>query len=214
MAFSKKKVEERKTWLNAFEEGTFLDHTQDTVSYPDFINKELILFSMADNVRSIPCIIDGFKPSQRKVLFSCFKRKLKKDIKVVQLAGYVSEHSAYHHGEASLQGTIINMAQDFCGSNNLNLLVPSGQFGTRLLGGKDAASPRYIFTRLSAMTRAVFNEHDDALMHYLDDDGLSIEPKYYVPVVPLVLVNGTDGSAMPGGVGTPPSPPPPGAGGW
>ena len=104
------------------------------MSYPDFINKELILFSMADNVRSIPCIIDGFKPSQRKVLFSCFKRKLKKDIKVVQLAGYVSEHSAYHHGEASLQGTIINMAQDFCGSNNLNLLVPSGQFGTRLHG--------------------------------------------------------------------------------
>jgi len=127
------------------------------------------------------------------VLFSCFKRKLKKDIKVVQLAGYVSEHSAYHHGEASLQGTIINMAQNYCGSNNINLLMPSGQFGTRkytsnppfaygswvdsdgllaitgLLGGKDAASPRYIFTRLCAITRAIFSEHDDALMDFLDD---------------------------------------------
>ena len=157
------------------------------------MNKELILFSMADNIRSIPSLIDGFKPSQRKVLFSCFKRKLKKDIKVVQLAGYVSEHSAYHHGEASLQGTIINMAQNYCGSNNVNLLVPSGQFGTRLLGGKDAASPRYIFTRLQPVTRAIFHESDDALMEYLDDDGLSIEPKYYMPVVPLLLVNGTDG---------------------
>lgn len=193
MAFSKKKVEERKVWLNAFQEGTFLDHTAEQVSYSDFVNKELILFSMADNIRSIPSLLDGFKPSQRKVLFSCFKRKLKKDIKVVQLAGYVSEHSAYHHGEASLQGTIINMAQNYCGSNNINLLVPSGQFGTRLLGGKDAASPRYIFTRLQSITRAIFHESDDALMDFLDDDGLSIEPKFYMPVVPLLLVNGTDG---------------------
>ena len=124
---------------------------------------------MADNVRSIPSMVDGFKPSQRKVLFSCFKRKLKKDIKVVQLAGYVSEHSAYHHGEASLQGTIVNMAQNYCGSNNINLLMPSGQFGTRLLGGKDAASPRYIFTHLAKITRVLFSEHDDALMDFLDD---------------------------------------------
>lgn len=100
-------------------------------------------------------MVDGLKPSQRKVLFSCFKRKLKNEIKVVQLAGYVSEHSAYHHGEASLQGTIVNMAQDFVGSNNINLLVPAGQFGTRLLGGKDAASPRYIFTHLHPTTRCV-----------------------------------------------------------
>ena len=70
--------------------------------------------------------MDGFKPSQRKVLFACFKRQLKNEIKVAQLAGYVSEHSAYHHGEMSLNGTIINMAQQFVGSNNVNLLTPSG----------------------------------------------------------------------------------------
>jgi DNA topoisomerase-2 len=133
------------------------------------------------------------KPSQRKVLFCCFKRKLTEEVKVAQLAGYVSEHSAYHHGEASLHGTIINMAQDYCGSNNVNLLVPSGQFGTRLLGGKDAASPRYIFTKLDSLARLVFHKDDDALIKYRDDDGMSIEPHHYVPVIPMILVNGCDG---------------------
>ena len=134
MSFSKKRVEDRKKWLSEYEEGTFLDQSGDTVRFDEFINKELILFSLADLMRSIPSAIDGFKPSQRKVMFSCFKRKLKSDIKVAQLSGYVSEHSAYHHGEASLASTIVNLAQDFVGTNNINLLVPSGQFGTPLQG--------------------------------------------------------------------------------
>jgi DNA topoisomerase-2 len=183
MAFSKGRVEDRKTWLNNLKKNTFLNYSEAQVKgvqYSDFINKELILFSQADNKRSIPHVMDGFKPSQRKVLFSCFKRKLKAEIKVAQLAGYIGEHSAYHHGEASLNGTIINMAQSFCGSNNLNVLTPSGQFGTRRMGGKDAASPRYIFTMLEKVTRTIFHPDDDALLNYLNDDGLSIEPEYYV----------------------------------
>lgn len=83
-----------------------------------------------------------------KVLFTCFKRADKKEVKVAQLAGAVGEMSAYHHGEASLMSTIVNLAQNFVGSNNINLLLPIGQFGTRLQGGKDSASPRYIFTQL------------------------------------------------------------------
>ena len=193
MAFSKKRVEDRKRWLTAYEPGTFLDMTADDVKYDDFVNKELILFSRADLMRSIPSVVDGFKPSQRKVLFSCFKRKLRQDIKVAQLSGYVSEHSAYHHGEASLASTIVGLAQDFVGSNNINLLVPSGQFGTRLQGGKDHASPRYIFTRLAPICRAIFPECDDALLDYLDEDGQVIEPEHYLPILPLVLVNGADG---------------------
>lgn len=102
------------------------------ISYSDFINKELILFSLADCVRSIPSMVDGLKPGQRKILYCCFKRNLKSEIKVAQLAGYVSEHSAYHHGETSLHETIIGMAQNYVGSNNINLLEPIGQFGTRL----------------------------------------------------------------------------------
>eukprot|EP00980_Cylindrotheca_fusiformis_P003124 scaffold721_cov131-Cylindrotheca_fusiformis.AAC.14 len=196
MVFNKKRVSDRKDWLNALKKDTFLDYAKfqrSGLKYSDFINKELILFSKSDCERSIPHVMDGFKPSQRKVLFACFKRKLKDEIKVAQLAGYIGEHSAYHHGEASLHGTIINMAQSFVGSNNINLLTPSGQFGTRRMGGKDAASPRYIFTKLEKITRAIFHPDDDELLKYLNDDGMSIEPEHYMPVIPMVLVNGSDG---------------------
>jgi DNA topoisomerase-2 len=196
MVFRKTRVEDRKNWLNALQKNTYLDYSlaqEKGVQFSDFINREFILFSNSDNARSIPHVMDGFKPSQRKVLYACFKRKLKDEIKVAQLAGYIGEHSAYHHGEASLHGAIINMAQSFCGSNNVNLLSPCGQFGTRRMGGKDAASPRYIFTKLEKITRAIFHPDDDALLNYLFDDGMSIEPEFYMPVIPMILVNGSDG---------------------
>lgn len=154
MAFSKKCVDQRKDWLTEHmaktkhrkEIGLAEDYLyqKDTtsISYSAFVNLELVLFSHYDNVRSIPNMIDGFKPGQRKVLFCCLKRNDKKEVKVAQLAGSVAEHSSYHHGEVSLMSTIINLAQNYVGSNNINLLVPNGQFGTRLQGGKDAASPR------------------------------------------------------------------------
>lgn len=113
--------------------GTFRDHDAKLINYKDFVNKELILFSRADLQRSIPSMVDGLKPGQRKILFCSFKKKLFKEIKVGQFIGYVSEHSCYHHGEQSLASTIIGMAQDFVGSNNINLLKPNGQFGTRNL---------------------------------------------------------------------------------
>ena len=114
-------------------------------------------------------------------------------MKVAQLAAYVAEKSAYHHGEVSLADTIVKLANDYTGSNNINLLEPCGQFGTRLMGGKDASQTRYIFTRLSKETRSLFDPRDDAVLTYLDDDGRAIEPEYYMPVLPMVLVNGTEG---------------------
>jgi len=193
LAFNKKRTDDRKEWINGYVDGELVDHSQPEVSYADFINKELVLFSKANVVRAIPSVVDGFKPSQRKVIFGCFKRKLKNDCKVAQLVGYVSLHGAYHHGEASLSETIVGMAQDFVGSNNLNLLVPQGQFGTRLQGGKDAASARYIYTRLAPVTRYIFKEADDHILEYLNEEGLSIEPTWYCPVIPMVLVNGAEG---------------------
>ena len=109
------------------------------------------------------------------------------EIKVAQFSGYVSEHSAYHHGEASLNGAIVNMAQNFVGSNNINLLEPNGQFGTRLQGGDDSASERYIFTLLNSLTRCIFPEQDDPVLHYLNDDGTIVEPEYYVPNYSIYL---------------------------
>ena len=193
LAFSKKKADDRKEWLRQFRPGTYLDHSTRHITYTDFVNRELILFSMADNIRSIPSVIDGFKPGQRKVLFACFKRNLKKDLKVVELAGYVMEHTAYHHGDTSLQQTIVGLAQTFVGSNNLNTLEPSGNFGSRLQGGSDSASARYIFTRLSPFARRVFHPADEPLLKHNTDDSKVIEPEMYVPVVPLILINGADG---------------------
>lgn len=194
MAFNKKKTDNRKEWLRQYQPGTFMDHDVDQIRMSDFINRELILFSMADNIRSIPCAVDGLKPGLRKIVFACFKRNLVKgEIKVAQLSGYIAEHSAYHHGEQSLQSSIVGLAQNFVGSNNVNLLEPRGQFGSRLQGGKDAASARYIFTRLSPLARKIFPKADDALLAYLNDDGQSIEPEWYIPILPLLLVNGGEG---------------------
>lgn len=193
LMFSKKKADARKEWLGNFVPGTYLDHGAKAITYSDFVNKELILFSMADNMRSIPSIADGLKPGQRKVLYSCFKRNLTKDKKVVELAGYVSEKSAYHHGEQSLQQTIIGLAQTFVGSNNINLLEPSGMFGSRLAGGSDAASPRYIFTRLSPFARRIYLAQDEPNLKHQYDDSNPIEPEVYAPIIPMILVNGADG---------------------
>ncbi|TGZ40693.1 DNA topoisomerase 2 [Temnothorax longispinosus] len=205
MAFSKKCVDQRKDWLMnhmnetkrrkeiGLGERYLYEKNTHTVTFSDFINVELVLYSNYDNVRSIPNMMDGFKPGQRKVLFTCLKRNDKREVKVAQLAGSVAEHSAYHHGETSLMATIINLAQNFVGSNNINLLQPIGQFGTRLAGGKDAASPRYIFTMLSPLARYIFHKHDDPLLKHEYDDNQRIEPVYYIPVIPMILVNGADG---------------------
>jgi len=195
LAFGKKEgsSNKRKQWLSTYNRQDTLDYTQSKIPVEDFINKDLKHFSNSDNIRSIPSIVDGFKPSQRKVLFGCIKKSIKKEIKVAQLASAVSEISAYHHGEVSLQGTIVNMAQDFVGSNNLPLLEPIGQFGTRVGGGKDSAQPRYIYTALQKHTNALFNPLDYPLFNYLNDEGKDIEPEYYVPVLPNILINGAQG---------------------
>jgi len=195
LAFGKKEgsSNKRKQWLSTYNRQETLDYTQSKIAVEDFINKDLKHFSNSDNIRSIPSIVDGFKPSQRKVLFGSIKKCIKKEIKVAQLASAVSEISAYHHGEVSLQGTIVNMAQDFVGSNNLPLLEPIGQFGTRVGGGKDSAQPRYIYTALQKHTNALFNPLDYPLFNYLNDEGKDIEPEYYVPVLPNILINGSQG---------------------
>jgi DNA topoisomerase-2 len=193
LAFNKKQADDRKRWLSHYDPTKMLIPVNAKASYTNFVNCELIHFSNADNIRSLPHVMDGLKPSQRKILFSCLKRNLREEIRVAQLAGYVSEHAAYHHGEASLNSTIIGMAQNFVGSNNLNLLKPVGQFGSRLMGGKDAASPRYIHTYLEEIVSKIFRKEDAGLLKHIDDDGDVVEPEYYLPVVPLLAINGSVG---------------------
>ena len=192
LAFNKQRADDRKEWLKAYDRTTLIP-TGNHLPYDDFIHKDLIHFSYYNLERSIPNVMDGLKTSQRKILYAAFKRNLTQEIRVAQFAGYVSEHTGYHHGEASLNETIIGMAQDFMGANNIPWLVPQGQFGTRIQGGKDAASPRYIHTYLQPRIRKIVCEEDFPILKYRDDDGLPVEPEWYAPVLPMLLINGARG---------------------
>jgi DNA topoisomerase-2 len=201
MAFAKGRAADRRRWLQAFSAQPPHAHEPagGHVTFAEFVEQELVQYSWHDVERSIPSAIDGLKPSQRKVLHASFLRAGRRgaserdEVKVVQLAGFVAESTAYHHGEASLHATIVGMAQDFVGANNAPLLVPAGQFGTRAEGGKDAAAPRYIFTRLHRNARLFFPKPDDALLPPRLEDGQPVEPQSFVPVVPTVLINGAQG---------------------
>ena len=190
MVFDKTNADKRKKWLCNYDRSDTVEIEDGVISYSDFFNRRMIHFSKYDCERSIPCVVDGLKTSQRKILYSALKRKLYSEIKVAQFAGYVSEHSGYHHGENSLNQAIVSMAQTYVGSNNVNLFLGKGQFGTRWQGGKDSASERYIFTELNPITKHIFNSDDSKVLDYLDDDGTLVEPEFYVPVIPMVLVNG------------------------
>jgi len=191
LAFNKKRADDRKTWLLNYDKNNVLDYNKLIINYDTFINKEFIHYSNRDLERSINHICDGLKESTRKILYACIKRKLyTNEIKVAQLAGNVSEVTAYHHGESSLQSAIIGMAQIYVGTNNINILAPNGQFGSRIQGGNDSSSPRYIYTMLSSLTKLIFREEDSCILNYLEEDGLIIEPDYYIPIIPMILVNG------------------------
>lgn len=191
--FHKDKSDERKQWLLTYNPNNIIANINKGVSYSEFLNMEMIKFSIDDCSRSIPNVIDGLKTSQRKILYSCFSKNLKHDghsMKVLQLGGFTSGLTNYPHGETSLYGAIKGMAQDFVGSKNIPLLQKDGQFGTRLSGGKDASNERYIFTKLSNLTRYIFRKEDDGILTYLNDEGDTIEPEFYVPIIPMILVNG------------------------
>jgi DNA topoisomerase-2 len=194
LAFNKQQADDRKDWLKTYSRENIVNVAPGNyLPYQEFVDRDLIHFSNYNLERSIPNVMDGLKTSQRKILYSAFKRNLKSEIRVAQFAGYVSEHSGYHHGEASLNETIIGMAQDFVGSNNIPWLVPQGQFGTRLSGGKDSASPRYIHTYLQPYIQTLVPADDFDCLTYRDDDGLLVEPEWYTPILPMLLINGCRG---------------------
>ena len=191
--FNKSRANDRKEWLAEYDKHATLNPDCNKVNYEEFIDREMIHFSKYDCERSIPNMCDGWKTSTRKILYSSFKKNLVREIKVAQFAGYVSENACYHHGEMSLNKAIVGMAQEFVGANNINALLPNGQFGTRLEGGKDSASERYIYTQLNPITRVIFPKADEPILNYLDDDGTMVEPEFYIPIIPMILVNGGKG---------------------
>jgi DNA topoisomerase-2 len=193
LAFLQKNADLRKKWLQEANLDYINEYNINKETYSEFINHRLVQFSWADTYRSIPNICDGLKPSMRKIIYFCLKNRVNDSLKVAQLGGKVSNATSYHHGEKSLEGTIVGLAQDYVGSNNINLLRPEGMFGTRFANGKDAGSARYIYTKLEDMTPFIFRTEDSMLYKYLTDDGFPIEPEWYLPIIPMALVNGANG---------------------
>jgi DNA gyrase/topoisomerase IV subunit B len=200
LGFSKEEADRRKKWLEDFDETKEVqekeldDYEVEELTIQDFINNELIYYAIDDCKRSIPNVFDGFKEAQRKVLYGAFLKGLKPNgepFKVCQLAGYIGEKTSYHHGEDNLNDTIINMARSFVGTNNIPILSEDGQFGSRK--SREASAPRYIKTKQRPLTRLIFREEDDRVLEYVVDDGDVIEPKFYVPIIPMILVNGCAG---------------------
>lgn len=194
--FNKKFANDRKVWLSEYNRDNYVSLDDGdavmNMTISDFIDGQMIKFSLYDCERNIPNIMDGLKTSQRKVLYSLKKKNLKysgKSLKVAQLAGFVAEKTNYHHGEQNLYDTIVKMANDYIGSNNIPLLYRDGMFSTRL-NGKDAASARYIYTKMDVLTHLIFRQEDDVVLNYVLDDGDSVEPVFYVPIIPMILVNG------------------------
>jgi len=192
LAFNKKRQDDRKEWLSNYKLNNKWDKFAQKTTYESFMNNEFIDFSMDDNIRSIPSVVDGLKPSQRKILFTLNKLN-KGEMNVGELFGHVKAHAEYHHGPLSLEQGIISMAQDYVGANNISLLQPNGSFGTRISGGKDSSAPRYIYTELRDITNSIFMKEDRDILDYLEVDGKKVEPEYYVPIVPQILINGTEG---------------------
>ena len=184
LAFDAKMEDNRKIWIKNHVEKKVHKTTPGTLSF--FFDEQFVEFSIADLQRSIPSIYDGLKPSQRKIIYAAAKKN--KETKVSQLAGYVADESKYHHGEESLQDTIINLAQSHIGTNNVPLLQHIGQFGSR--EGKDAASARYIFVDIASIFPSIFRKEDDILLETLFEEGESIEPRYYYPILPMFALNG------------------------
>ena len=189
LVFNNKLADDRKEWMTNYKPICPPENIRQ-MCISDYFNTEQIKFSISDCARSLPNVYDGMKESHRKIMYGILKKDSKSSIKVAQLAGYIAEITNYHHGEQNLFETITKLAQDFPGSNNIPYLIKDGQFGTRLAGGKDAANARYIFTKLSNITRLIFPKDDDILLDYVIDEGETVEPKYYIPIIPTILVNG------------------------
>lgn len=157
----------------------------------EFLNTDLCDYGTYSTVRQIASYIDGLKNSSRKVVFTLLEQKITNKLKVLQLSNKCAEYADYLHG--SLDGVVVSLGADYTGANNINLVEPSGNFGTRL--APEASAPRYIFGCASDNLFKLFDYDDSAVLTYQTFEGNRIEPKFYVPNLPLLLVNGSTGLA-------------------
>lgn len=157
------------------------------IKIQDLLNKQLVNYASYDNIRKIGSAIDGLKNASRKVIFTVLEKKIKEKTKVLQLSNKCAEYADYLHG--SLDGVVVTLAQDFAGTNNIPLLQKFGNFGTRCI--QEASAPRYIFAKGSDELFDLFK--DSEILEQQFFEGSRIEPKFYTPTLPMLLVNGSEG---------------------
>lgn len=160
----------------------------------DFFDREYRDYALYTvKSRAIPSVIDGFKPSQRKIAFVAnrvFKNGNEKPLKVFQLAGRVASEAFYHHGGGSLEAAITTMAQEF--KNSMPIFEGVGQFGS--LRSPEAGAPRYVGVKFNENFRLLYKDFD--LVESQFEEGEEIEPRFYLPIIPTVLLNGGSGIAV------------------
>ena len=163
-------------------------------SITEFLSNEYKEFAMYSiEGRAIPSVVDGFKPTHRKIIHVCnqiWKTGSEKPLKVFQLAGKVASDAFYHHGNQSLENAITTMAQKF--KNNAPLLDEIGQFGS--LRSPQAGAARYIGTKLNGNFKLLYKDFE--LLEYKEEEGEIIEPKFFLPIIPTILINGSSGIAV------------------
>ena len=192
--FDEKLSNERKEFLSQkYSPDSYVDYSRESTTINEFLYNEMSHFSNSDNIRSIPSAIDGLKPVQRKTLHTFTSKNQVSEIKVAQAGAMVAEFTSYHHGEVSVMEAIVGLAQDHVGTNNVAILRPEGQFGSRQNKPSEHAAPRYIFTCLDTIARKIYRSDDDPVLDYVEDDGKRVEPRYFVPIIPMALVNGQVG---------------------
>lgn len=193
--FDERKADERKAFLtDSYDPERQFDFSREEASIGEWCEGDVSHFLMYNNTRSLPHVVDGLKTSQRKVLHGCFKLRFvrgREEMKVFQMVGGIAAETKYHHGDASLTGTLTKMAAEYPGTNNVALLWGDGQFGSKLR--HNPASSRYISSFLEPVTRFLFPAADDHVLDYLEIEGKVVEPRFFHPIVPLVLINGAEG---------------------
>jgi DNA topoisomerase-2 len=161
------------------------------INITDFFSSEFVDYASYDNIRKIGSVIDGFKNSSRKVIHTVLDKNINTEIKVDALASITSGYTLYLHGSMNLNGVIVNLAQDFTGKNNIPLIQAEGNFGNRQI--REASAPRYISTLKQRFLNTIINPKDNAVLEEQNFEGELIEPKYFLPIIPLLLINGSDG---------------------
>jgi DNA topoisomerase-2 len=155
----------------------------------EFFKKDYVNFSSYDNLRKIASLVDGQKNASRKILYTILEKNIKEKVKVSQLGSKVAEFSEYLHG--NLDGVIVNLGQDFPGSNNIPLVKKSGNFGTRF--SQEASASRYIYASGTDEFFSLFKQEDSPILKHQFFEGEKIEPMFYVPSLPILLINGSEG---------------------